>query len=689
LKLSFNNGIDLIFLLIFILLAIAGSMLVYYKNRENTELSTTQKRILAVLRATAIFLCLVLFLKPVFTFRKQIKEKPVIVVAADNSQSLRKYSRQLKETAEKINAGLEKKYKIDNWIFGKETLQTDTISSSDGKSDYSNLLEIIPNQYINKNIGALIILGDGIYNAGQNPLNRVPAISFPVYTVGFGDTVRIPDVRISTIKHNPSVFINNFFTVEADIHFDMLANKTATIELSSEGETLVSKSIPIPNNSYFTTETFSVQATKKGLRNYRVKVIPFDNEANKTNNNSDFAIDVIDTKHKILVISDGPHPDIGALKNILESFSNFEITHVTGNTLPKDLESFDMFVLNQLPSRQSFNNETLSSVISSKKPLFFIVGDRTSLPYLNNLQVGISAGPATGLNESQVAINKDFSLFTTENEIAGNLESFPPLNVPYTEFKISTDLQVLGRQKIKEVNTQNPLIVLGKYNGRKTGFLLGEGLWRWRIFDYRQNHQYNAVNELIYKIFNYLCLKENDENFKLIYSPVYSENEDVIIEAELYNDSYELINEPEASLVLQKDSTSEFRFIFDKISNRYSLNLGKPEAGTYRIEASVTLGDKKYTRNGNFDMVTLNLEDQQTVANHHVLYQLAYETGGKFFTPEKLDQLFSEIKSNEKIKPDKFVHFTQKELLNAKWLFLLILLTFGLEWFLRKYWGIY
>lgn len=689
LRLSFDTDIALLFLVVFALLAIAGSILVYFKNRENSEFTLLQTRVLSVLRAAGIFLCLFLLLKPVLVSKKQIKEKPVIVLATDNSQSLRKLETQVSESAELIKKKLADKFEIDSWIFGEEPAASDSINFVGTKSDYSELLSTVSNQYINKNVGALVIIGDGIYNAGQNPLNQISSINFPIYTVGFGDTLNIPDIRISEVKHNPSVFINNYFSIETDIHFEMLANQTARIELSNGNKIIGSRSIAIPTNTYFATETFRIQATKKGLQNYRIKVIPLEQETNKVNNSKELIIEVIDSKHKILVLSDGPHPDIGSIKDILESFSNFEITLVNGNTVPENIDTYDLFVLYQLPSTINFNNKALLSMIHSKKPLLVVVGEKTSLPYLNNLQLGVSSMSATGLNESQIDINNDFSLFKLENEYAENLESFPPLYVPYTTFSVSSELQTLGYQKIKGINTGNPLLAMGKTNDRKIGFLLGEGIWRWRIFDFRMNHQYKTINELVYKIFNYLCIKENEENFKLNFSPAYSENEDVIVGAELYNDSYELVNSPEATLLLKKDSITEFHFIFDKIDNQYLLNLGKPGTGIYQIEASVKLGEKEYRKSGNFSLVSLNLEEQQTVANHHILYQLAYETGGSFFTPENLNKLFTEIESNEKIKPDKFVHFTQNELLNSKWLFAMIVLIFSLEWFLRKYWGIY
>ncbi len=688
-KFIIENNTATVLLLVFALLAGGVSILVYYKNRKNSELSVLQCRVLAVLRAVSIFICLTLLLKPIVILKKQVKEKPLIVVAADNSQSLLPFKTAIKETLNKLDEKLKRKYTVEHWLFGEKAVRGDTPVFVAPKSDYSDLLASVANQYVNKNIGALILLGDGIYNAGQNPLNQVSKLNFPVYTVGFGDTISIPDIRISGVKHNRTVFINNYFSLEADIHFSKLRNQVVRIEIIHDNEIVDSKTITIPTNNYFISEAFSIQASRKGLQKYKVRVAPVEGEKNTDNNSHEFVIDVIDTKHHILILSDGPHPDIGALKTILENYSNFELTLINGNILPEKVNDFDLFVLYQLPSAHHYNSQALQDIFKSKKPLLFIVGEKTSLPLLNNLQMGISTMAGKGMNECQFLFNKDFSLFKIENEYTENIENFPPLYVPYADFKMVGDLQVLGSQRIKGINTSDPLITLGTLNGRKIGYILGEGIWRWRIFDFSINNNFKAVNELIFKIFNYLVLKENEENFKLFFSTTYSDNEEVIIGAELYNDSYELVNTPDVSMVLHKDSLSEYRFIFDKVENKYLLNLGKPGTGNYQMKATVQLGEKEYKSTGNFMVVRLNLEEQQTIANHQFLYQLAYESGARFFLPENQEQLFSAIQSDNQIKPDKFVHYAQNELLNSKWLFALIILVFGMEWFLRKYWGIY
>ena len=78
-------------------------------------------------------------------------------------------------------------------------------------------------------------------------------------------------------------------------------------------------------NSYYTAKrrlfhyaAIYTEAGKPGLKHYTVTIEPVENERNTKNNSADFVINVLENKQKILILSDGPHPDIGAIKNTLE-----------------------------------------------------------------------------------------------------------------------------------------------------------------------------------------------------------------------------------------------------------------------------------------------------------------------------------------------------------------------------------
>jgi len=72
-----------------------------------------------------------------------------------------------------------------------------------------------------------------------------------------------------------------------------------------------------------------------------------------------------------------------------------------------------------------------------------------------------------------------------------------------------------------------------------------------------------------------------------------------------------------------------------------------------------------------------------------MLYQLASRSGGNFYLPEQTSQLIEEINNSNQLKPQSYFQEMINELLNLRWLFFVFLLLLSLEWFLRKYWGIY
>jgi hypothetical protein len=89
----------------------------------------------------------------------------------------------------------------------------------------------------------------------------------------------------------------------------------------------------------------------------------------------------------------------------------------------------------------------------------------------------------------------------------------------------------------------------------------GEGLWRWRMYDYEQSSNHDAFNALISAVVQYLSVRADDRQFRVRLEKeqfaggnrIYSENESVIFSAELLNESNELINAPDVSLTIKDE----------------------------------------------------------------------------------------------------------------------------------------
>lgn len=693
---SFGIKYWFIILLAIVIASIGVTGLLYYKNKALKELSKIQVRVLILLRFLSCLLVSILLLSPFIRNQKKITQNPLIITAWDNSRSSVSSTDSLEAAAEilavreKINNQLGSDFEIIEYAFGQETRTNASFSFSDKESNYSKLISSVVNNHFNQNIGALILTGDGIYNRGKNPLNTLNEVKFPIYTIGIGDTAIIADCAIKNVKVNRTAFSGNKFPAEVDVQILKAKGKKLKLSIFHENTELESFIVTPGSDNYFYTHEFILEAEKPGLKHYTARIETLNNERNTANNSTPFVINVLESKQKILILSNGVHPDIGAIKNTLEQQKTYDVSVFTEDPFPEDLKTFNLIILNQLPSRSKSVSEIIEKARNSRIPVLFIVGNKTFLPQLNALSQGVKVTPLAGLQEeSQATFNSLYSSFSVSEELLTIIPQFPPVQVPFANYELDTDFSPLLYQKLKNIETGKPLIATGTFNGRKIGYIFGEGIWRWRLFEYYQHQTHTRFNELVNQLVQYLALRENEDNFIVSYKPVYAETEDVIFKAELYNDAFERISSEEINITLKNHNEDEFAFTFDVQGDDYFLHAGHLPTGDYTFSATATIGKKEYNKTGSFTIIPVNIENINTRANHNLLFQLATNSGGKFHHPQNTEQLIEELKSSNKLKTTTYYQEMINQLLNLRLLFFVIVLLLGMEWFLRKYWGIY
>jgi hypothetical protein len=693
---SFGTKYWVIILLAITLATVGIVMLLYFRNKENRDLEKYQVRILGVLRFLSFFTIAFLLLTPFIRNLNKITKNPIIVTAWDNSGSMvstedsSKIANEISQVRNAINNDLEDTYSIIEYSFGESTNGVENLDFSEKKSDYSEIIASIANNHFNENIGAVIVAGDGIYNQGKNPVNVINDVNFPVYTIGFGDTTKVVDSRIQNIQVNRTSFSGNRFPVEIDVQFSKLKGKTLKLSVSQKNNELASVIVTPPNENYFFTTEFILESGNPGLKHFDVKIETVQSERNTKNNRTGFVINVLENKQKILILSNGPHPDIGAIKNTLELQKTYDVSVFTEEPFPSNLSEYNLLVLNQLPSSGKSVAEIIKNADENRLPILFIVGNKTFIPQLNILSQGVTINPLAGVGENaQATINSTYATFKLSDDFKELLPKFPPLQVNFADYNLEPEFTALFHQKIINIETSKPLIATGNLNGRKTGFVFGEGIWRWRLYDYYVNQSQARFNELINQLIQYLALRENEDNFILDFKPVYAEIDDIILTAEVYNDAFERITSEEVNIEILNSEGDEFNFTFDTQGEKYYLNSGKLPTGDYTFSADVTIGNETFNETGSFTIIPVNLENVVTRANHNLLFQIAAQSGGKFYLPNRIDQLISDLKNNKQLKPSSYFQEMVNELLNLRWLFFVFLALLSVEWFLRKYWGIY
>lgn len=690
------------FLLFCCFLGASISAILYYRVNHFTDDSKNFiwiKRGLAFFRFLAITILAFLLLSPYIKSKFIDKIEPVIVFLHDNSESVKlgfnkidslSYIQATNEMLEKLS----EKYQIDYFTFDNQVKRTDTLSFDGKSTDIAQALNDINGLYFNTNVGAVIMPSDGIFNEGINPLYT--EFSFPLYTIALGDTTPQRDLKISAVRNNKIAYLDDKVNVEIDIEAFKLKGEKYQLEvlqiIAGGKEVSISKQNFIISEEYEEKNTaVVVPANAPGMLRFKTVVSNLDNEVTYQNNYREFYIDIIDSRQKILMIANAPHPDIGAIKSVVEKNKNYEWEVQYIQNYNANVEKYNLVILHQLPSQNFRANQIFAELKARRIPIWIITGNATNFSQFNAEQniVNIVVNN-NSKNDASAFYNTNFSVFNINENTAVKLKRFPPLSVPFGNFDLKAGAKAMLYQKIGAVETDFPILAFGQNLGVKNAVFVGDGLWRWRLYDYLDNKNHEAFEEIVQKTINYLAVKADKRKFKVnLPKNIFEESEPLVIEAELYNDAYELVNEPEANILIKDENDKEFPFVFSKVNNAYNLKTSALPVGDYTFKASTNYNGKLQEVEGKFSIQALQREALQTQANHQLLYQLAEKFNGAFYYPENLNQLTENILSEESIRPLLFESYKTRPLVNLFWIFFLIVSLLSIEWFARKYFGGY
>lgn len=688
------------FLPLILLAAFGFAYFVYFfKQKNKTAFTDKQKYLLFALRFLGVFLILFLLISPVKRIKNKTIEKPVVVLLQDNSSSLSAvkqsdyYKTKYIENLDKLSNNLSKDYNIVRLLLGSSTVQLkdevkfkDTLKFNDFATDISQAMEFINENFSLENLSAVVLASDGIATQGRNFLNLADNFSSPVYTVAMGDTTVRKDVLISDIQYNKIAFIDTDYPIEVTVRADKALGETSSLFMVKDGKTTQIKSFSVDNNDYSVTAELKATSKKAGIEKISFYVSEINGESNKANNRKDIFIEVLDAKKKVLITSNAPHPDISAIKTALGSNQNYTIdVNIAGNN-PKNPADYDLVILHSLPDNSASYN-TIKNLLDKGVNLLFIVGQSTNIQLFNALKTGIQINTlSSSTNNVLASYNPSFSLFTATEDLTNILKDLPPMMSNTAKYSVNSNIQTLLYQKIGAVSTTYPLIAFNNDANSKIGFILGENIWRWRLQNYLINQTTEQIDGLISKTSQLLSTKTDKNRFRIEHKDVYQQNENVIFTAQFYNESFELINTPEITLNIQSQNNNS-TYTFGKNNNAYYLNLSSLPEGEYSFTAKTTYNNKEYKQSGRFAVSSVNMELTNLVAKHSDLYTLSAKTDAAMVQAENITDLQEMIKNNGNIRPIIHVSTENRKFISLWWYWLLIILSLGGEWFLRKYYG--
>lgn len=677
------------------LIGLAYAALLYYRESRLGDLSKALRAALAVLRFGTVTILVFFLLGPLIRYYSTEVDQPVVVLATDNSSSLilGKDSignrEQIEALQSELHANLGDNFELVSYTFGSDVSEGSDSTFSEPVTNIANLFESLKGRYANRNLGAVVVATDGIYNRGANPRYAVSGIESPVYTVALGDTSIQKDVLVAEVAANRIAFLGNKFPIEARIKADRVEGESLTYSVAHAGEVLEDGSFTAESDQFETTVRFLVDAEEPGLQRYTVRVSRVEDEITYANNTATVFVDVIDSRKKVLILADSPHPDVFALRRAISGSENYEVEVAFQENFQGNFDDFDLLVLHQIPSVKT-NQILQTSINQSKTPILAVVGAKTLTDRMPTFGLGVQLNASrSSFNDVSALVNPGFSLFKLDKNFNTFLSDAPPLLVPFGDWQISNSAEIVLSQRVGNIATDDPLLIVNEVNDEKNAVLLGEGMWRWRIYNYATAENHEDFDGFITGLLQYLSVEEDKRLFRVESPRDLMENERLIVNAELYNPALEPVNDVEVGIEFTDEEGKKFPFTFTRTQTAYRLDAGNLPVGTYNYTAFTTRNGKEYTDSGSLSIRPFALEGANLTANHRVLFNISENTGGEMIYPADISALSEKIKASGSMQPVSYTTEIFTSLIQLGWPLFVLLALLSAEWFIRKRSGHY
>jgi hypothetical protein len=679
-----------------IILVSAGLSYLFY--RQETWINSKSKYLkytLLSLRTSSFALIAILLLGLLLEQTHFETEKPVILTLVDRSSSMRNYKKsaaldkQIEAYQNSLKEKLGDRFELQTWNFGKN-LQASDQGFTDEQTNMELPFEQAANQYLNRNLGAVVLISDGNYNTGGHPMYQAENLPLTaVYSLAVGDTALKKDLILTNISYNDLAFLNNNFNLEVDLEAQRFPGQNIQVHLYEDGKKVATQSAQFSKQrSAQTTLSFELKAKKSGIHEYKMVIEKRKGEFSYQNNSRTVYIEVIDSRSKILLYSHAPHPDIAALQQALTGNENYEVIVANSNQLKGlQLNAIDLIVWHD-PGK-NFASTLFETAQTKKIPVWYILGAQTDQQTAAKLQLGLQLELRQQLEEIQAQANNSFALYAPNPDWLSLTPFLPPLTKRFGEVKANAGTQVLFNQRIGNLQKDSPLLCFNEKEQQRHATLLGEGIWRWRISNYQKKQNHEAFDAFVGEICAYLLVKKEGNGLRVQAPKKLSTSEDCILNASFYNEAMQAITSPKINWELDYEHKKTRKGSFATKGAFYQQQLGRLKPGRYYWKATTTHNQKKYTKTGAFIVEDIQLEQLEAAARHSTLFQLAAQTDAKVFDIEAYKKLIAQLEKSEDMVALRTETHQFDPLLDYLLLFFFLTALLLAEWFLRRYHGSY
>lgn len=702
-----------------IIIIVAGFAFAVWSYRTTLPpVSGLKRRTLIFLRTAGITLLLLALFETILSSSNIVAEDPAVAVALDISESMT-----LEGTdSTRIAEGTALLRMLTSSDLGDGMLAatfSDSIRSATRLAIDSGFSAVGPETNLNlpfsmaadslrfRNIRAIVLLTDGRYNSGVNPSYDAEKLGLPVFAVGLGDSVEPKDLAVGQLFTNEIAYIGTQQPVQVRVRSSGYADDMARLVLRDDDGIVGSEEIRLLGGVNEYVANFVWNPKREGVARLTATIEGSGEELTRKNNSRTSLVRVRPNKRRYVVISGSPNPDFAFLRRHLSTNPEVEVaTYVQrdgsefleGPLTRASFNDAETVLLIDYPTSES-SQATIDligeTVRRNNLPVMTVLGTNVDYDKLRRLEplLPVKVGTARR-NETQVFT--DVSPAGRESPITRISDSsawsgLPPIFRNETQLTPRPGAEVLATARIGNTRLDEPLIVSRKSGGSRSLIVGGYGIWRWELIAEGKTQASGGtpsevLGDFIGNALRWVSVADDEKQVRIRASKeVYSLGESVRILGQVYDESYQPMNEADVRVEMTSGGESYSLTLAPAGSGRYEGVMSNLPAGDYRFTGTASLdGNELGSDDGRFVIDEVGIEFLQTSMNVALLRSLAERTGGAFYTVGSAGSIIGDIRAHQGFEPKSIETEEEFSFRESIWFLFAALAFFAVEWFLRK-----
>ena len=678
-------------------------------------------------------LLLLLLWKPAVSVAELKPQQNIIAVVVDDSRSMAisedgatRQGRAIRVLQGGVLAQLQRKfqtqlYRLDGHLSRISSLEE--LKASAPVTRIGDSLKQLAEETAGLPIGAIVLLSDGADNSGGIGLETVSALRdrrVPVHTVGFGREETPNDVEIDDANIAPRALANSRLAVTVSFHQHGYAGSKSMLTVRDGQRILAAREVTLAADDNVQTETLLFNAGAAGPKELQFSIKTLPGEENGFNNAVFRVLDVESDKHRILYVEGEPRWEYKFIRRAQDDDGIVQLVSMLRTTENKvyrqgienpkelaegfpardeDLFGYQALVIGSVEAGYftSAQQELIKQFVDRRGGGLLLLGGRFALADGGWAASSLADLLPVALPGRNGTFRRDRA--TVELTPAGaesiicRLVEDPVRNVerwkklPYLMSYQQPGTPKLGAAVLAEMNAggqKMPLLITQNYGRGRVAVLATGGTWRWRMTLPLEDLSHEAFWR---QLLRWLVADTPGRVVASVPSQMLFDDGRIQLSAEVRDKDYlpasdthveahilgpqgiatsmELAENPNTPGIFQAEWTAE-----------------KP--GSYHTEVVAKRGDEEMGRDVlTFERMDGVVENFHTAQNRELLQKLSRQTGGRYWRPQELSKLASEISYSEAGITTR----ETKDLWNMPAVFLLILVLRSSEWLLRRKWG--